>query len=149
MSSNKKNEVVKALFVLDVIGKPPEHLTKTLGEIIKKISEERGVKVVNKKINEPILMKDQKDFYTTFAEIEVEVETISHLAMLMFKYPPAHIEVISPELVELTNNGWSDILSEIARRLHQYDEIAKVLQVQNIKMQRKLKELGVDVEKKE
>ena len=97
--------------------------------------------LLDKKINEPILMKDNKDFYTTFAEIELEVEDILYLAILMFKYMPAHVEVIEPELIALTNNGWTDILSELTRRLHGYEEVARVIQMQNAQMQKKLKEL--------
>ena len=54
---------------------------------------------------------------------------------------PAHIEIISPELIALTNNGWGDILSELTRRLHAYDEVARVLTFQNNQMQEKLREL--------
>ena len=54
---------------------------------------------------------------------------------------PAHIEVVSPELIALTNNGWGDILSELTRRLHAYDEVARVLRFENGQMQEKLKEL--------
>jgi len=142
-SSEKEKETkgIRAVLVLEMIGKPPEHMTETLKELIKKIDEEKGVEVLEKKINEPVLIKDQKEFYTTFAEIEVEVEQILHLAVLMFKYMPAHIEIIEPELIVLSNNGWSEILSELVRRLHSYDEIARVLQFQNAQMQEKLKEL--------
>jgi hypothetical protein len=54
---------------------------------------------------------------------------------------PAHIEVIEPELIALTNNGWTDILSELTRRLHAYEEVARMLQLQNAQMQKKLNEL--------
>ena len=59
----------------------------------------------------------------------------------MFKYMPAHVEVVEPELIALTNNGWTDILSELTRRLHGYDEVARVIQIQNSQMQKKLEEL--------
>ena len=132
---------IRALLVLEMIGKPAEHLTASMNEIIKSINEEKGIEIKEKKLNEPILMKDQKEFYTTFSEIEVEVEEILYLVILMFKYMPAHIEIISPELIALTNNGWNDILNELTRRLHGYDEIARVLQFQNSQMQQKIKEL--------
>ena len=132
---------IKATLILEIIGKPPEHLVETLEEIAKKIDEEKGVDVIGKKINEPILMKDNKEFYTTFAEIDIEVEEILYLAIVMFKYMPAHVEVVSPELIALTNNGWTDILSELTRRLHGYDEVARVMQIQNSQMQKKLEEL--------
>ena len=142
-SYNKENETkgIQAMLIFEIIGRPAENLVKTLEEIIKKIDEEKGVEVKSKDIKEPTTMKDQKDFFTTFAEVEVEVEEILYLALLMFKYMPAHIEIVSPELIALTNNGWGEILSELTRRLHGYDEIARVLRFQNNQMQEKLKEL--------
>jgi len=133
---------IRAMMILEIIGRPAEHLTETLNKLIEEIDKEKGVVVKEKNIKEPVLMKEQKDFYTTFAEIEVEVEEIMHLAILMFKYMPAHVEVISPELIALTNNSWSEILSELTRRLHGYDEVARVIQNEKVILEKKLKELG-------
>ena len=127
---NEEARNIEAMLIIEVIGKPPEHLIETLEAIIKRIDEEKGVRVVRKDIKEPVLMKEQTEFYTTFAEIEVEVEEILHLAILMFKYMPAHIEIANPELIALTNNGWNDIFNELTRRLHGYDEIARILQTE-------------------
>jgi len=60
---NEETKGIKAVLIFEVIGRPPEHLTETLNEIIKKVDEEKGVSVKEKKVNEPVLMKDQKDFY--------------------------------------------------------------------------------------
>jgi len=138
---------INAILIFDVIGKPPEHLTDTLNEIIKKIDEEKGVSVKEKKINEPVFMKDQKEFYTSFAEVEVEVEEILYLSMLIFKYMPAHIDIISPELITLTNNGWNEIFNELARRLHGYDEVARIIQMEKGILEKKLKNLMDEREK--
>ncbi len=152
-SDETKN--IKVLMILEVLGRPPEHLTETLENLIKQIDEEKGVSVKKKEIKEPLPMKNKidslekggsekiktEDFYTSFAEIELEVEEIMYLAMLMFKYMPAHIEIISPELITLTNNGWNEILNELTRRLHGYDEVARVIQVEKGILERKLKEL--------
>ena len=141
---NFKNEETKGIAVMmifEVIGRPPEHLTKTLNDLIGKISEEKGVSIKEKKISSPTLMKDQKDFYMSFAEIEVEVEEILSVAILLFKYMPAHIEIIYPELIALTNNGWNDILNELARRLHGYDEVARVISVERNILEKKLREV--------
>jgi len=138
MVNETKN--IRVAMILEIIGRPAEHLVETLGKIIDEMEKEKGVSVVEKKINEPVLMKDQKDFYTTFAEVEIEVDEIMILAGLMFKYMPAHIEVISPELIALTNNGWGDIFSELTRRLHKYDEVARVLQMQLAQLQKEINE---------
>ena len=140
-SDERETRNIRAILIVEVIGRPPEHLTETLNNIIKKIDEEKGVSVKEKKLHEPILMKDQKDFYTTFAEVEVEVEEILNLAILMFKYMPANVEILSPELIALTNNGWSDILSELTRRLHGYDEVARIIQVEKNILEKKLREV--------
>jgi len=146
---NKENKKINAMLIFDVVGKPSEYLIETLENIIKKIGEEKGVSVKDKKVNEPVLMKNQKEFYTSFTEVEVEVEEIMHLAMLMFKYMPAHIEIISPELITLDNNGWGEILSELTRRLHGYDEVARVIRAEKNILEKKLRELMPKKEKKE
>jgi hypothetical protein len=136
------DNVIRAAIILDVIGKPPKHLIESLERIIDEMDKEKGVTVKMKEIKEPTLMKDQKDFYTTFAEIEVEVEEVLYLAVLLFKYMPAHIEIISPEIIGLTNNSLNDLLNELARRLHGYDEVARMVQMEKGILQKKIKELS-------
>jgi len=162
MSLNEKEtKGIRAVMIIEVLGKPPEHLKETLNEIINQIDKEKGVSIKEKRISEPKKLEDSKKipenfdkkkmtniegFYTNFAEIEVEVEEIFHLVILMFKYMPAHIDIIYPELIALTNNGWNEILNELTRRLHGYDEIARVIQVEKAILENKLKE---SIEKKE
>lgn len=143
MNSKKDMETkgIQAVIIIEVIGKPPEHLTETLNEIINKIDAEKGINVTGKKVNDPVLMKNQKNFYTNFAEVEVEVDEILYFVKLLFKYMPANVEIISPELIALTNNGWNEVLNEITRRLHGYDEIARILQVEKGILEKKLKEV--------
>ena len=144
-NNNLKTKRIKAVFILEIIGRPKEHLVQTLEKIVEAINQEKGVKVIEKKINEPVELKNNKDFYTTFAEVEVEVEEILQIAMLMFKYMPANIEIIEPETIALSNNGLNEIFNELARRLHAYDEMARVLQIQTAKLQRDLKEHGFEI----
>lgn len=136
-----KEPAIHAMIVLDVIGRPPEHLIDSLEEVIKAIDAEKGVSVKNKDIKKPELMKDSKDFYTTFAEVEIEVEEMMHLIIVLFKYMPAHIEIMTPEIIAITNNSWNDILNELARRLHGYDEIARIMQMEKTMLENKISEL--------
>jgi len=142
------HEKIRAMMILDIIGRPPEHLVKSLEKLIEDIGKEQGVVIKSKSIKEPVIMKENKEFYSTFAEIEVEVEDIPYLAILMFKYMPAHIEVISPETINLSNNGWSDILSELVRRLHAYDEVARIMQIEHQELMNKFQELSQSKEEK-
>ena len=132
---------IQAIFIIEVAGRPPEHLTQTLEGIVEKIKEEKKVKVMNKKINKPALMKNQENFYTSFAEIELDVEDTSTLVSLVFRYMPAHIEIVYPENIKLTNDGFSVVLNELTRRLHGYDEIARVIQMEKKILEKKLRTL--------
>ena len=138
MASSKK---IQATMIFEIIGRPPENLVTTLEGIIKQIDNEKGVTVNAKSIKEPVLMKGQKDIYTTFAEVELEAEETMILAILMFKYMPAHVEVVSPESINISNHDFGDLLSELTRRLHSYDEVARVLEIKNAELQNKVIEL--------
>jgi hypothetical protein len=139
---DKKHEKIKAVFVLEILGKPQEYLIKTLKEIITQMSEEKGVKVIEQKIHEPKPARQKEGFFTTFAEIEVDVEESLSLALLMFKYMPAHVEVIHPESITLSNHEMGTFLDGIIRRLHKYDEISRILQIQKEKLEQKLNALS-------
>lgn len=146
MNLNKEDPKILATIILEILGRPPEHLTETLKDLIKKMGEEKGVSVKEQKINEPHLIKDQKEFYTTFAEIEVETEEISQIIAIIFKYMPSHIEIISPKNIKLSNNILNETLNEITRKLHAYDEVARVIQNEKIILEKKLKEIMGDKE---
>lgn len=143
------DENIRAMLILDIIGRPAEHLIETLDKIIGEMRQEKNVVVKTTDIKEPTTMKENKEFFTTFAEIEVEVEDINYLVGLMFKFMPAHVEVISPEKIQLSNNGWSDILSEITRRLHSYDEVTKIIQLENQRLIDRIQKLTVKTSVKE
>lgn len=139
MSGNEEQKVT-AMIVIEVLGRPKEHLVKTLEEIKGKIDAEKGVKVTDFDIKEPTVAKDRKDLFTTFAEIELEADHIQTLSIIAFKYMPAHIEILEPENLRITNNQYADTLSEIIRRLHKYDELLRVMQVEKRILEKKLNE---------
>jgi hypothetical protein len=135
------NKKIRADFIIEAIGRPPEYLTETLNAIIKSMGEEKGVKVASSKLNPPVEMKNQKEFFTAFAEIEVEVEHILNVAFLMFKYMPAHVEIITPEKMTITNAEAGEIFSELTRRLHGYEELTRIMQNEKIILENHLREL--------
>jgi hypothetical protein len=136
-SDETKN--IKAVFILEIVGRPPEHLKETLEKLVKQMKEEKGMKIENTNIKDPVPMKDQKDFYTTFAEVEIEFEDVLKMMFMVFKYMPAHVEVSYPEKIQLTNDGLGLVLNELTRRLHGYDEIARVIQMEKKILEKKLR----------
>jgi hypothetical protein len=138
MNSDDKLKV-KGMMVIEVLGRPPEYLTETLQNLIKTMGEEKGVSVREKKLVEPIPLKEKPDFFSSFAEIEVETENVLDFSLLMFKYMPAHVEIISPQNLNLSHSGFNDILNELTRRLHGYEELMRITQTEKIILENQLK----------
>lgn len=132
---------IRAVILIEVLGKPPEHLKETLEKISETIGKEKGVEVKNSKINEAAELEKKPGFYTNFSEIEIETEGLMQLIMVLFKYMPAHIEIISPENLKISNNSLAELFNELTRRLHGYDEIARIMQVEKKILEKKLKEV--------
>ncbi|MFZ1970915.1 MAG: hypothetical protein WAU65_01915 [Candidatus Nanoarchaeia archaeon] len=151
----EENQKIQAVLILEVIGKPQKYLIEILESLITQMSQENGVKIKNKSIKEPkkmeesasiaspsggkLKLEEQKDFYVDFAEVEVETDTLIQLILLMFKYMPAHVEIITPESISIPNHSWNEVLNDLIRKLHGYDEIARVLQVEKAILENKLK----------
>ena len=150
----EEKEKIHAALILEVIGKPQKYLIETLEGLIIQMNTEPGIHVTKKDVKEPKKMEEkggvaipsnkelrieEKEFYISFAEIEIDVDNISDLIFLMFKYMPAHIEIITPDNIPLANFEWNQILNELMRRLHGYDEVARVLQVEKSILESKLK----------
>lgn len=139
MSSYNK---ITASFLIEVLGRPPEHLEKTLSNIIERINNEEGViKIIKKDIKSPAPLKQQQDLFISFAEIELEAEDINVISGIVFRYMPSNIEIISPEKLSIKNSNLNDFFNEVTRRLHSYDEIARVIQNEKAILEKQVKEL--------
>lgn len=138
MSSDEENKAMEVVFILDVIGKPKEHLVEALERVSEEIGKEKGVTLKEKNIKEPTPLKDKPEFFTTFAELILDFEGFDYLMASVFKYMPAHIEIVRPEMIGLSNNRMNEIINELARRLHGYDEIARMMQLENNKLRQAL-----------
>lgn len=138
---NSADKSIKATIILETIGKPKEHLVDTLNNMISKISEESQVSVTNHDVKEPQEMENQEGFFSTFAEVELEVEQMLNIAMILFKFMPSNIEITEPENLTLSNNEWNEMFNALTKRLHAYDEVSKILQNENQKMRKRLEQL--------
>jgi len=138
MSSDKQK--ILATIILEIIGKPAKLLEDTLKDLIEKMKQEKHIKVLENKINEPEEMENQKGFFTTFAEIDIETEDAQEIINLVFKYMPAHIEIISPENLKITNVNLNATLNELTRRLHAYDQVVRIIQNEKNILEKKLKD---------
>lgn len=138
-------EKINAILIMEVLGKPKEYLKEILEGIVDKISKIEEVKIVNKKIAEPKELENNKDLYTSFAEVEIETDMI-RLMSIVFNFMPSHVEIVTPENLRITNSDMNMFFNELAKRLHQYDEIAKTVLMERAQMAEMIKQGKIKIE---
>ncbi len=118
-------EKIIATMVLEILGRPAEHIKNALVNLVDKLGSEKGVKVTEKTIHEPVEVKESKDLHTTFAEVSVEFDSLANYFGVLFAYMPAHIEISSPSSFALSNAELNELGNKIIGRIHDYDAITK------------------------
>ncbi len=139
---------IRAIMVIEVAGRPPEHIRNALKEHVGKMKTMKGVKYISEKISEATIVDKEQDIYSCFAEVEVEVETFFKLTELMFDFLPSSIEVVEPENLKFNTQEATMFLSDLSGRLHKYDEIAKVAQMRNNQFAQRLQMLQAELAEK-
>ena len=130
-------EKVNAILMVEILGRPPEHVKKILSEIIDKMAKEKDVEIISRQIAEPKLIEGQENLFTSFAEVEVKTN-LRQMLLLIFGYMPSHIDIITPERLSLQNSELNMLLNELTRRLHQYDELARAVLIERQAMAKQL-----------
>jgi hypothetical protein len=87
-------------------------------------------------VHEPHLLDEKKvknlpledpNIFSTFAEVELEVDNLMLIFNLILNTLPSNIEIIEPEELQLKNFDASSLLSDLTIKLHRYDEVTKAL----------------------
>ncbi|MFH1307932.1 MAG: hypothetical protein ABIH72_03700 [archaeon] len=137
---------IRAAIILEMLGRPKDYLKETLIKLVDRLENEKGIKIIERKISEPKEI-DEKNIFSCFADLEIEADDFNAVLVISFVYMPSHLEIITPEEIKMKNHDFSTLFNELARRLHQYDEIAKRLTIENNIIKNKLAESGVLAEK--
>ncbi len=117
-------EKLNAVLIIEMLGKPPEHIKQIMSDLIDKLGAVQDTKILQKKIADP--KKVEENVFTVFSEVEIETSFPS-LMNITFSFMPSHIEIITPEELKIRNSDLNSFFNELMRRLHQYDEIAKAI----------------------
>lgn len=131
---------IQANVILEILGRPKEHITEALNNLINKLGTEKGTKIIEKTLHDPIEVENSKDLFTTFAEILVELDSLDSYFGLIFAYMPSNIEIIAPQKTTLANTELNELASKIIHRLHDYDAIAKKAIIENQLLAKKIQE---------
>lgn len=118
--------------ILEMVGKPKEHILDTLHDLITQLSENDKYGLVSYDIAPAEKVKDS-DLFSTFAEVEFTSKDEIELIYFATDFMPASIEVIEPAEMKVQASYTSHMLTEFVGRLHTIDmEFKKVNQTNKV-----------------
>lgn len=79
-----KQGFLRAAVIFEVVGKPKEHVEKTVKQYVEKIKKESDIKILNEAYDEANEVKD--DFFSAPAELEILVENVEKLTWLCVNF---------------------------------------------------------------
>lgn len=137
--------MMKALLMLEVLGKPPEYVLEILNKVVGEIGKQPEVKIVKRNISDAKPLKDNPHLYTAFAELEIETD-LMRLMSIIYNFMPSHVEIITPEELKISNADMNLFFNELISRLHRYDEVAKSIMIEKQILAEKLKKGALKLE---
>jgi len=116
--------------LFEIVGKPKEHIVKTLDSYIEIMKKNEGIIVLSEEKGTP---KEHKtdDLWSTFTETDVLVEGIEKFVYICISFTPASIEILEPTQLTFTDKNLSDWLNELLSLLHEIGMRQKQKSMQN------------------
>jgi len=120
--------------IIEIMGTPRDHVEKTMKLVLDKFKE--GYKVKKENLHEATQLKQ---FWSTFVELDVEVEKIEEITAICFDYMPSSIEIIEPIDLKIKNQDFSNLMNDLLAKLHRYDMVLKNLNAENTLLKKQMK----------
>lgn len=122
--------MVTAIMIIEMMGRPAKHLEVSMKEHVDKLKGIKGVEIIRKEINKPVEVKEktEKELYSCFAEVELKCDSLRDLSQIVVSFMPSSVEIVEPSRINLDCSESSELLSNFVRRLHEYDNVAKLAQ---------------------
>lgn len=141
---------IHAVLIIEIAGKPAEHVENTLKLLIDNFEKEKGIEMLGKELFKPkhveIEQFKDKDIFSAFAEIEVLIKGLGRLLEIVFEYMPSSVEIMEPEEIRFGFNDANAFINDLAAKLHKYDATVKTLGLQNLILKRQIEDNGKQVD---
>ncbi len=130
--------------IVEVVGKPKEHVEKAVNMVVEKCQEIEGLKLEKKEIAEVKSLKEEKlektekriqdtagELFSTFAEIDFRADNLDVVASFCFDFLPSSIEIMEPDKLNIKLRDVSKLMNDILSKLHNADHVLKKMNFEN------------------
>jgi len=102
--------------IIEIVGKPKEHIEKALKIVVEKIKEEKDIEVIEEKT---FNAEKQEEMFGTFAELGILFNNLQKLVEFCFDFMPSSIEILDPEKLSFDSNKFAGLINDLLAKLHQ------------------------------
>jgi len=113
---------IRCKIIIEILGKPKEHVEKTLKMYVDKIENDSGLIVLHSEFSDTI---EKEKLWTTFTELDIVVKGLPKLIAFCFDYMPSSVEISKPEEFIMKKSTVENLINDLQARLHQVDMIVK------------------------
>lgn len=108
--------------IIEVLGKPKEHVEKTISEYVEKIKKDSGFIVLAADFAGAV---EKDSMWTSFVELDMVIKGLPKLIAFCFDYMPSSVEILKPEEFMLQKSTIEHLVNDLQARLHHVDMIVK------------------------
>ena len=115
--------------IMEIVGKPKEHIEKTMDMYLDKIKADKIWKLI--KVDRPEAEKHEKEMFSVIAEVELEAKTTGDLVTFCYEYMPGSVEVLEPAELIYKAPEFTAFINDMQAKLHNVDMMVKKLSAEN------------------
>ena len=120
---------ILAKIIIEVLGKPKEHVEETLKLVIDKTKKLEDVDLLKKKINDT---KEQEGgLFSTFSEMEILTKNMNTLFSFCLDFMPSSVDILEPVQHNLEVGDLNALLNDFLANLHKIDMLTKNFKMEN------------------
>ena len=140
MAEKEEKQKVRSNIILEILGKPKEHVDNALKMYIEKIKDDDNAAIIlNEKIHNSVEQKD--GFFSAFAELEIISEDLQALIGFCFDYMPSSVEIVAPEEMIMKQVEITNTINDLQAKLHNLDMAIKTTRSENDFLRRNMNSL--------
>ena len=134
-SEKLENGCYEARVIIEVLGKPKEHVEETRNNIISQLESDKEMLITNKYLADT---KEEDGLWSTFLEVELWFSSLKKLMQFSIIYMPSHIEILRPDQMILKTQDLSEVLSDFIQNLHTLNQVYHGKNIENDALKRTL-----------
>lgn len=116
--------MISATAVVEIVGRPKEHVEKILNDVSSKI-DEQGYKTERVEVMDVEELEDEKGLFSGFFEADLQLKNHEQLFGFIQDFNPTSIEVSDPEDFEMSLADYNALVTTVAATVQQYDQLLK------------------------